>query len=301
LFEVLVLYVRFVAKTMSSKTPVGLLCAQKDRENKKSLLQSKQVVRSTKVGCTICTHIITRRLGVPTISYIHNNPRMKGNQGLEALAALCGGQSDVPTEEVASTSMVLGARQAAANAAQAPDQAAGALAQQRQAAQATQQQTALLSLTPQQWQALAVTLQSGGVNSALGLALAAQQQAQQQAQQHAQQQQQAQHQAQQQAVQAQQQAVQAQQQAAQAQQQKLGENAAIVAMQQLAYFQYIQAQARFAAQTMVGTTSNAAVSLVDPAQQAIALALAGKSHQQQRPQQHGESHLGGSTCNPVLP
>ena len=96
---------------------------------------------------------------------------MKGNQGLEALAALCGGQSDAPTEEAAALNDSQGSSSSRSNVpatSQTPlDQATILQAQQRQAGN---QQSPLQNLTPQQWQqALAATaaLQSHGVNPAI--------------------------------------------------------------------------------------------------------------------------------------
>ena len=177
---------------------------------------------------------------------------MKGNQGLEALAALCGGQSDAPTEDAATTALNeahgSSSRLAVPSTAQNPllDQSTLLQTQQRQNGT---QQSPFQGITAQQWQqALAATaaLQSHGVSPAIAAqnilltaGLAAQQQQQQQ-------------------------------------QQSLGENAAAAAMQQLAYYQYLQAQAKYA----LGGGSNG-VSLVDQTQQAaLALALAGKTQQQ---------------------
>ena len=84
---------------------------------------------------------------------------MKGNQGLEALAALCGGQNDAPTEEARAAGRV--ASQSGDSSQQSQDSTRDQL---------SSQQSPLQNVTPQQWQqaiAAAAALQGGGVNPSL--------------------------------------------------------------------------------------------------------------------------------------
>jgi hypothetical protein len=185
---------------------------------------------------------------------------MKGSQGLEALAALCGGQSEAPITVTSSTSTILPVYNSSAaqqTIFQAAQRAATASSQQQQQSQ----QYPLSNLKPPQWQQFMATataaLQSSGVNPTLAvhnflLAAAAQNSP------------------------------------------PPVDNSAFAAMQQMAYLQYTQAQANVAAQqqavqqqavqTMAGNVN------VDPTQ-AMAMALAGKAQQQQRTQGHGgKSH-----------
>ena len=192
---------------------------------------------------------------------------MNGNQGLEALAALCGGEAAVATGDstTANTSNSQSAEQ------QQPSQ------QQHQAPAAQSAQVA--DLTRQQWQqAMAAAAAIGGGQlqaapaagapaglTAQSLALLSAAGLQQGMQQHLQQ-----HQLQQQP-----------QPAAQQQPQQppaLDSNAALAAMQQLAYFRYIQDQTN-AAVAKIG--QNAAAANMNPLlhsnPQAMALVLAGQA------------------------
>jgi hypothetical protein len=206
---------------------------------------------------------------------------MQGNQGLEALAALCGGQIDAPTEgRLTNGSGVAGA--ASSSSSRGP---AVMGAQQTQAVQHAflaapktntqfSQQFPLQNLTPQQWQhALAATVQQGGgsnpalsaQNFLLNAGLVPQQQQQQQQQ-----------------------------------QQNVSNNTGMQAIQQLVYFQMLQraqstqskvvpqhsAPAQHSAPTVNGG-GNGGISFTDQAQQAILMALAaGKMHQ--LPQTNGK-------------
>ena len=96
---------------------------------------------------------------------------MKGNQRLEALAALCGGQSDAPVEQnTANSSLTAKPAEAhAGNNTQQSQSSVDSMIQQRQNPLATQQ-SPIQNVTQQQWQqaiAAAAALQGGGVNPAL--------------------------------------------------------------------------------------------------------------------------------------
>jgi hypothetical protein len=197
---------------------------------------------------------------------------MQGNQGLEALAALCGGQIDAPTEGrltkgngaagAGSSSSLRGPSVIGAQQAQAVQHAL--LAAARSNTQVTQQ-FPVQNLTPQQWQqavAATVAQQGGGSNPALAAqnflltaGLVPQQQQQQQ------------------------------------QQHNVSNNTGMQAIQQLVYFQMLQqAQAKLAPQHPAPTMNgggNGGIAFTDQAQQAILMALAaGKA--QQRPQTNGK-------------
>ena len=96
---------------------------------------------------------------------------MKGNQGLEALAALCGGQTDAPTDQArgssSSASEVVSSGSRGAQAQQSQSFQDSVLQQgQRQNPLSTQ--SPLQNVTQQQWQqAIAAALQGNGVNPAL--------------------------------------------------------------------------------------------------------------------------------------
>ena len=203
---------------------------------------------------------------------------MQGNQGLEALAALCGGQIDAPTERrvangsgevcAASSSSLRGPAVIGAQQTQAVQHAF--LPSARGNTQLNQQ-FSLQNLTPQQWQhalATAVAPQGGGSNPSMTAQnfLSANMVPQQQQQQ-------------------------------QQQQQNVSNNTGLQAIQQLLYFQMLQqgqakqapqnsTPAQHSAQTMNGG-SNGGISFTDQAQQAILMALAaGKV--QQRPRTNGK-------------
>jgi hypothetical protein len=207
---------------------------------------------------------------------------MQGNQGLEALAALCGGQTDAPIEgrlaRLANGSVaaggapsssscgpaVIGAQQSQSQAVQHAILHAAAAAARGNNTQLTQQ-FPLQNLTPQQWQqALAATVaqQGGGLNPALTAqnffltaGVVPQQQHQQQQQ----------------------------------QQNVSNNNAGLEAIQKLVYFQMLQQQQQ---QTKLAPqhsapAMNGGISFTDQAQQAILMAIAaGKV--QQRPQTNGK-------------
>ena len=183
---------------------------------------------------------------------------MKGNQGLEALAALCGGQSDAPTEDTRGTSHVGGGEGTTTGAPSSRTplmngtQVASAAQQglqggQRQNNQVSQQ-FPFQNMTQQQLQqALAASnaLQRAGVNPAVAvqnLLVSA---------------------------------------GLMPQQQNM-DSATLAAMQQLAYNQIVQAQAKLAMQQAQAAiaTSSGGVSLTEQAQQALAMALAAGSAQQ---------------------
>jgi hypothetical protein len=106
---------------------------------------------------------------------------MKGNQGLEALAALCGGQSDAPTED-GRAAHHLGAQSGNSSALTAA--LTSALSSSSQQSQTNQdavrqsgigslsnQQATLQNVAPQQWQqaiAAAAAFQGGAVNPTFG-------------------------------------------------------------------------------------------------------------------------------------
>jgi hypothetical protein len=104
---------------------------------------------------------------------------MKGNQGLEALAALCGGRSDAPTEtrrdDVAMSSSshsddTSGSRAHHGNVRQLDQQQNIGFQQALAQIQLTSQQNPLNNVSPQQWQqaiAAAATLQGGAMNPTL--------------------------------------------------------------------------------------------------------------------------------------
>ncbi len=190
---------------------------------------------------------------------------MKGNQGLEALAALCGGQSDAPTE---TGMMVTGSGQSVASVGSTGGNSLSA--HQRQTAQdmahqasqrqtpMTSQQSPLHNLTQQQWQqalAAAAALQNNGVTPSLAQNLLF----------------------------------------SGISTQGLGENA-YSAMQQYAFGQYVQAQAKLsAAQQTALAQSLSAYS--DPSHQALVLALsAGKGQQVQ----HQVQQARGEFVKPLL-
>lgn len=171
---------------------------------------------------------------------------MKGNQGLEALAALCGGQSNAPTsgngakgsQGRASGGSGIETSQTAPQSISVQD--AVSQAGQRQAALSTQQ-SALAGVNQQHWQqALATALQGNGMNHALGaqnLLLSG------------------------------------------LSPQGLGEST-FSTMQQLALHQYVQAQAKLSAAQQAAAAQSLAFG--DPNQQALMMALAaGKVNQMQ--------------------
>lgn len=103
---------------------------------------------------------------------------MKGNQGLEALAALCGGQSDAPTDDSRrsnnrgskSAETSAASRTSSSNGQQAQATQDSALQQALRQTPLSSQQSPLQNVTQQQWQqaiAAAAALQGGGVNPAL--------------------------------------------------------------------------------------------------------------------------------------
>ena len=162
---------------------------------------------------------------------------MKGSQGLEALAALCGGQKDAPTEEARAAGRL--ASQSSDSSQQTQDstrQTTGQLHDQL----SSQQQSPLQNVTPQQWQqaiAAAAALQGGGVNPSLaaqnfllgGLPS----------------------------------------------HQHISDNS-FSTMQKLAYHQYVKAQANLTAQQAAQSLTNAGkAAFGDQSQQALLMALAG--------------------------
>jgi hypothetical protein len=198
---------------------------------------------------------------------------MQGNQGLEALAALCGGQIDAPTEGrlangsggacAASSSSMRGP---AVNGAQQTQVVQHALLAAARGNTQLTQQFQTQNFTPQQWQQVltaTVKQQGGGSNQTLAAqnflvnaGLVPQQQQQQQQQ-----------------------------------QQNVSNNTGLQAIQQLFYFQMLQqAQAKLAPQHSAPTMNgggNGGISFTDQAQQAILMAFAaGKV--QQRPQTNGK-------------
>jgi len=239
---------------------------------------------------------------------------MNGNQGLKTLAALCGGEAAVATDTTNTITNNNNARSAGQPETSSMAPVPSGMQPQQPAqpqlqAQTSQGAQAADSFARQQWQqavaaaaalgagatpansaaAGGLTAQSLALLSAAGLQQGVQQQFQQQQLQRAQaaqQQQQQQQAAQQQAAQqqaAQQQA--AQQQAAQQQAAKpsIDSNAALAAMQQLAYFRYIQEQTNAAVAKMgQPATANVNPLLHTNPQQAMALALAGQAQQLQQ-------------------
>ena len=186
---------------------------------------------------------------------------MKGNQGLEALAALCGGQSDAPTEESralnslrgtqANESATVAALGTSGQARQPQSNQESALQQAQRQNPLSNAQSALQNVSQQQWQqaiAAAAALQGNTMNQTLAaqsLLLSA----------------------------------------GLPTQQPLGENA-FSAMQQLALHQYVQAQAKLTAQQAAAQTlvagGKAGIAFGDQNQQALMLALAaGKAQQLQ--------------------
>lgn len=215
---------------------------------------------------------------------------MNGNQGLKTLAALCGGEAAVATDKTsANTSNTAGGagKQGSGVSAMAPVQPQQPSQPHLQASSSQGAQTAD-NFARQQWQqavaaaaalgagaapanpasaaaAGGLTAQSLALLSAAGLQQGVQQQLQIQQAQAAQQQQQQQA---------------AQQQAAKS---NIDSNAALAAMQQLAYFRYIQEQTN-AVMAKMGQPATASVNplLHTNPQQAMALALAGQAQQLQQ-------------------
>lgn len=178
-------------------------------------------------------------------------PTMKGNQGLEALAALCGGQSDAPTEDGRNVNRLGNQSSNSAALTAALTSALSSSSQQSQSNQDSQrqqgmgtlsnQQTNLQNVTPQQWQqaiAAATALQGGGVNPTLAaqtLLLSA----------------------------------------GLPSQQHLNDNS-LATMKQLAYQQYVQARANMTAQQAAQALSNGGgQGGFNESQQALIMALAG--------------------------
>jgi hypothetical protein len=184
---------------------------------------------------------------------------MKGNQGLEALAALCGGQTDAPTEIARRANKSreeavaqLGTSSHGTQQSQ-PAQASVLQPSQRQNPSANQQQSALQNVTQQQWQqaiAAAAALQGGGVNPAL--------------------------------------AAQSFLMSGGLSQHNQGENT-FSTMQQLAFHQYVQAQANHTAQQASQLSNQAGKAFGDQGQQAIMRAFA-TGNAQQLQQVHGKLH-----------
>lgn len=176
---------------------------------------------------------------------------MKGNQGLEALAALCGGQSDVPTED-GRAAHHLGPKSGNSKALSAAlTSALSSSNQQSQTHKDAVRQSGLGSLSnpqgtlqnvaPQQWQhaiAAAAAFQGGAVNptfGAQGFLLSA----------------------------------------GLPSQQHLNDNS-LATMKQLAFQQYVQAQATFTAQHAAQSLStNAGKGTFNESHQALIMALAG--------------------------
>lgn len=161
---------------------------------------------------------------------------MKGSQGLEALAALCGGQKDAPTEEARAAGRL--AAQSSDSSQQTQDSTKQTTGQLHD--QFSSQQSPLQNVTPQQWQqaiAAAAALQGGGVNPSL--------------------------------------AAQSFLLGGLSSQQHLSDNS-FSTMQKLAYHQYVKAQANLTAQQAAQSLTNAGkAAFGDQSQQALLMALAG--------------------------
>jgi hypothetical protein len=168
---------------------------------------------------------------------------MKGNQGLEALATLCGGQTDAPMDE--SRARRLGAQSGDSTSLTSSQQAQPSLDSARQKGQlhipVAGQQSPLHNVTPQQWGqaiAAAAALQTNGVNPSLAaqsLLLSA----------------------------------------GLSPSQHLGDGS-FSKMKQLAYHQYVQAQANLSAQQAAQSLASSGNSAFgDQSQHALIMALAG--------------------------
>eukprot|EP00980_Cylindrotheca_fusiformis_P019921 scaffold7017_cov134-Cylindrotheca_fusiformis.AAC.16 len=176
---------------------------------------------------------------------------MKGNQGLDALAALCGGQSDAPTEDGRNGSNIGGQSgnpSAFAAALSAALSSSNQQSQQNQDAQRQQgmgslsnQQINLQNITPQQWQqaiAAVTALQGGSANPSVT------------AQNYA-------------------------MSSGLPSHQQTNDNS-LATMKQLAYRQYVQAQANMTAQQAAQSLSNAGMKGgFSESQQALIMALTG--------------------------
>lgn len=169
---------------------------------------------------------------------------MKGNQGLDALAALCGGQTDAPTVESKGVNEIGAQRGESASqisSQQAQSSQDSALQARQLAGQVPGQQSPLQNMTQQQWQqaiAAATALQGGGVNQSLAaqsLLLSA----------------------------------------GYTPQQHISDNS-FSTMKQLAYHQYVQAQANITAQqASQSLASGGKGAFGDQSQHALIMALAG--------------------------
>ena len=95
---------------------------------------------------------------------------MKGNQGLEALAALCGGQTDAPTDQARGSSSSASEVVSSGSRGAQAQQSQSSVLQQGQRQNPLSTQSPLQNVTQQQWQqaiAAAAALQGNGVNPAL--------------------------------------------------------------------------------------------------------------------------------------